>query len=122
MTSAAINVTDDGADADAVVAETLLGTCRTVTPRSRAKGRRFLDVPRSGETMTLLARSCFLKVLGIRAAHGVVDRNAEEAVHLRRVQGHRQNSVRAGRDQQVGTKRPPMEMRGASFLSERAYA
>jgi hypothetical protein len=52
----------------------------------------------------------------------VVDGNAEEPVRLRRVQGHRQDTVRALGDQPVGDQAPTNGMRGASFLSERAYA
>ena len=62
-------------------------------------------------------------VASSRSALQVVDRDAEEAVHLRGVQGHRR-APGSRRRSGAGRRRAARRWRcaGASFLSERAYA
>jgi len=63
----------------------------------------------------------FLKVLVEHGTTGErIGRHAEKAVYLRRVQHHRHHLGRACGLQQIATRRAVMQMRGASFLSERA--
>src|ERR1700735_3098087 len=95
--------------------------CRTLAPAAtgrssiRASAAACLALPRSGETTTVLLRSRPLKWGGSsrrarRGAEGVgqpaqrvqvVDGHREEAVHLRRVQGHGQDPADARGHQQV---------------------
>ena len=80
-----------------------LAPAATGVPSSRAKGAASLALPRSGETTTVLRQVVAAEVRGQLAQRvQVVDRDAEEAVHLRRVQRHRQHPAGARRDQQVG--------------------
>ena len=75
----------------------------TGRPSSRANWVAVLALPRSGETTTVLARSWSRKWSASTPMRGeVVDRDREEAVHLRRVQRHRQHPVGAGRGEHVG--------------------
>ena len=69
----------------------------------------------------MLARSCARKWSASTPDRGqVVDRHREEPVHLRRVQRHGEHPVAPAVASMSATSRPPIEMRGASFLSERA--
>ena len=75
----------------------------TGVPSIRANAAASLALPRSGRDHHRVAQVVAPEVGGQLAQRvQVVHRDAEEAVHLRRVQGHRQHPVRAGRGEQVG--------------------
>ena len=119
------DVADDPVDHHRVVGQPLLGARgdREVEDPGQLAGHLGVAEVR-GDDHACCCRSSTDEVLGQRRDRvQVVDGDGEEAVHLRRVQVHGEHPVRpGGRRACRPPAAPPMEIRGASFLSDRAYA
>ena len=110
---------------DAAVRRALLGEHRQLAAEHLGELLRELDaagVGRDDDDLVLRQAEVEEVLLEHRQRGHVVDRDAEEALHLARVQVHRQHAIDAGRLEHVGHRGARViGSRGADFLSWRAY-
>ena len=99
---------DDGAEHDLGVGDALLGAQRHRQAEPAREGGRLLGVAHvRGDDDGVGEVSAAAEVLGeLMLGMQVVARDAEEAVHLRGVQRHRQHAAGAGGGQEIGDQPP----------------
>ena len=99
----AAHLAHDRIDHDPVVAETLLAARRHRDMQQARELRGRLGVAEVGRDDHGVAKIAALEVLREYAERiQMIDRGAEKAVHLGRVEGHRQHAVGPRRHQQIG--------------------
>ena len=115
------HIADQHRNSDLRVAQPFLGARRHRHSQSPGEGCGTLGISQVGRhhhPVAEIVASEILRELVERME--VIDRDTEEPVNLRRMERHGEDPIGSRGASRSATRRPPIEMRGASFLSDRA--